>query len=265
MAARGLLEMIPRGYGKSEGRPESLICLSRAGIDLLKEKCLLDTSISYEQVSVQATTHDLEHHLSLNWFRIHLLQIDKILPNLATRFLSSNSPYCLDENHQRPLIYEPPLTLPGGGEVSGFTPDGVFTVTCDKEKASLLFFLEVDMGSQTIANTKSEPGDIREKIQRYQSVFRLRRYKRYESVFQAKLEGFRLLFLTRGLDRMNALCREILSQQPSDFIWVTDQDRMFKQGLADAIWARGGRQDIPLQSILNLRLCCPSPLPDLHP
>jgi hypothetical protein len=52
------------------------------------------------------------------------------------------------------------------------------------------------------------------------------------------------------------LAREM---QPSDFIWVTQKDRMFEDGISADIWARGGRLDTSPQSILG-RLSCRAPL-----
>ena len=46
---------------------------------------------------------------------------------------------------------------------------------------------------------------------------------------------------------------------PSDFIWLTDQERMFSHGLSAEIWVRGGRQDAPPESILGSHMACKTP------
>jgi hypothetical protein len=51
--------------------------------------------------------------------------------------------------------------------------------------------------------------------------------------------------------------------QPSDFIWLVDQERMFSHGLSAKIWARGGRNEDPPQSILGHHLACEIPVKDI--
>ena len=133
-------------------------------------------------------------------------------------------------------------------------------MTCQEiEKKTLLFYLEADMGTETLASTSRDPKDIRQKILNYQTLFRSRLYKRYEAVFKSKLNGFRLLFLVNSEPRLISLCRLIREMPPSDFIWLTDQGKMFSRGLAAKIWARGGRNEDPPQSILGPRLACELP------
>ena len=259
LAKSGLVESATRGFGSARGRPESVLSLSQKGIELLRNEGALDPGISHGLINGQAFTHTMEHHLLLNWFRIHVAHIEKVLPDLSNDFISSISPFHLNETKSRPLVYEPSGAANPGE--NGFTPDGVFTIGCSERKETLLFFLEIDMGTEPLVSQKSDVGSVRQKISTYQDYFRQARYKRYEDHWQAKLEGFRLLFLAPDLTRLTALCRQVRSQPPSDFIWVTDQERMFVRGLADAIWARGGKEDIPPQSILNSRLCRPSPIP----
>ena len=116
---------------------------------------------------------------------------------------------------------------------------------------TLLFFLEVDMGTEPLARSASTGRDIRGKILNYQRCFRQSQYKRYEKVFGAALRGFRLLFLTHNESRLQSLCRQVQKMPPSDFVWLTDEARMTSQGVHATIWARGGQLDSPLQSILG--------------
>jgi hypothetical protein len=137
-----------------------------------------------------------------------------------------------------------------------FIPDGVFSITNNEgeTKKTLLFFLEIDMGTETIASMDRNFKDVRQKIINYQALYHSGRYKRYERVFDAKLNGFRLLFLANTPVRLIALCHLAKAIPPSDFVWLTDQERMFSRGVSADIWARGGRHDEPLQSILGSKL-----------
>ena len=132
-------------------------------------------------------------------------------------------------------------------------PDGVFTVTNKESEKTLLFFLEVDMGTESMVNKKRIPGDIRHKIISYQALYRSNQYKRYKFFFDAELNGFRLLFLTASPGRKKSICDLLQTMSPSDFIWVADQEKMFSSGISAEIWARGGRYDKPPESILNNR------------
>ena len=141
-------------------------------------------------------------------------------------------------------------------------PDGVFTITKKDAKKTLLFFLEVDMGTETLAKTKRVPGDIRQKIINYQTLFRSNHYKRYEKIFNAELNGFRLLFLANMPARMKAICNLVQQMPPSNFIWVTNQERMFSHGISAEIWARGGQYKKPPESILSQKFAFKAPVVD---
>ena len=69
-----------------------------------------------------------------------------------------------------------------------------------------------------------------------------------------------MLFLSNSVERATQLCQLIEEMRPSSFIWVTDQERMFRQGLADRIWTAGGNRDRSLETILNEEMRRPSPI-----
>jgi hypothetical protein len=140
------------------------------------------------------------------------------------------------------------------GEPIDFTPDKVFSIKSKETRKALLFFLEVDMGTEPITTLDRNPKDLRQKILNYQTLFRTGQYKRYERVFDAKFIGFRSLFLANSNSRSAALCRLVEEMPPSDFIWLTDQEQMFSKGLSAEIWFRGGRRDNPPQSIVGSQL-----------
>jgi len=66
-----------------------------------------------------------------------------------------------------------------------FIPDGVFSIRNHETGKSLLFFLEVDLGTETIASRERGPKDIRKKILNYQILFRHHHYRHYERVFES--------------------------------------------------------------------------------
>lgn len=253
-----------RGFGRSRGRPEKVFSMSEHGVDLLRKEGLLPPTAPIDKVTAEKLCC-VDHQLLVNWFRIHLVNVERVLPRLKVEFLSPDSPFQEQNSDGLPLVFDRVVLQSAPGKATGFTPDGVFSITDKDRPMTLLFFLEVDLGTETIASPKREPSDVRQKILNYQEYFRSGRYKRYEEIFSCSLNGFRLLFLANTTGRLAALCRLVQEIPPSDFIWLTDQERMFARGVSADIWARGGRSQAPLQSILGTRLACQAPILPLKP
>lgn len=146
-----------------------------------------------------------------------------------------------------------------GGEPCEFTPDGVFCLGHAGLSKTLLFFLEVDMGTETLASPLRLAQDVRQKVVNYQAYFKFRRYRRYEQVWGCALRGFRVLFLVDSSTRMAGICRLVQDMPPSDFIWVADRAGLLSGGVGAPIWARGGQSGTPPESILGRQM--PDSLP----
>jgi len=71
----GLIQAIKRGFGRGRGRPENSLGLTEYGLDTLKEKGIIGGDVPYEKVG-GVSIHHVDHQLLLNWFRIHLNQIE---------------------------------------------------------------------------------------------------------------------------------------------------------------------------------------------
>jgi hypothetical protein len=242
-----------RGYGRNPGRPEDLIFLTEKGAILLKDK----ETFPSNYVHTLDNTADpifIDHELLVNWFNIHLLQIEKVIPTVAVCY-APQVPHSLTRNmSERAFLREriPKDNTPE--EFSQVIPDAVFSITHKDTRKTLLFFLEVDMGTETIASLDRDTRDIRQKIINYQALFSSGSYKRYERIFKSKLNGFRLVLMTNTAARLTALCRLVQEMPPADFIWLTDQQKIFSHGVSGEIWVRGGRNDQPPQSILGPRM-----------
>ena len=245
-----LLQTIRYELGRGRGRPESVLGLTEHGVDILIEKRLIGKEVPYEKILVDEH-FCIDHQLLLNWFRIHLNQVEKVLPQINIKFLAHNSPF-LPRSHNGPTFISdyspvPDQDVPG----TKFIPDGVF-VTCDSIEGKMcLFFLEVDRGTETLASPKRAGSDIRQKIINYQWYFQSEGYKPYKDVFKSKLCGFRLLFLTTTYGRLVALCKLTQEMSPTKFVWLTEYSRIFSQGLSTEIWAKGGDLQGSQKSILG--------------
>jgi len=256
----GLIEVIGHEFGRGRGRPENSLGLSERGVDVLKERGLLSQNIPYEKV-LGDSLFAADHQLMVNWFRIHLIEVEQILPRLSIKVLAQNSPF-LPKGQDGQILITDCSPVPGSG-MKGvvFWPDAVFAIADSLGGKTCLFFLEVDCGTETIASPKRDMTDIRQKVVNYQWYFQSGGYKRYEEVFGAtSLRGFRLLFLTSTNGRLVALCQLVQEMKPSNFIWLTECGRLFADGVSTEIWARGGDLHGPPRSILG-SLCCCAPLP----
>jgi len=202
-----------------------------------------------------------EHLLAINWFRIHLVHLEKTFQRLSMKFLSSTSPFLERGPNGQPLVSDRAPAADAGGEPVAFTPDAVFTLKDQEHGKTLLFFLEVDMGTETLASARPGAKDILTKIICYQQYFRSDGYKRYQDLWDCELNGFRLLFLANLPARLAALCRLAQETPPSGFVWLTDRERMFAEGVSANIWARAGKLDAPLESIVGQTLSRVTPLP----
>ncbi|EFK08175.1 conserved hypothetical protein [delta proteobacterium NaphS2] len=255
----GVILIAPRGLGHSRGRPEKMVSLSREGVDRISDEHPVLRGMPIHQINGDKI-RCMEHQLLTNWFRIHLAQIQHVIPELSIRFLSPDSPFLKRNDHDLPFIYEQSSNEGKNKKTGGFTPDGVFSIEHRQRQKTLLFFLEVDRGTESVATLKREPRDIRQKIINYQEYFRSNRYKRYEGHWHCNFKGFRLLFLTHTNSRLSVLARLVREMPPSDFIWLTSLDQMFTKGLSAEIWIRGGKQDEAPGSILTSHLACQAPI-----
>ena len=228
----GLVEKQIRGYGRAKGRPEEITFLTTNGVELLSNNETVHKQ--YSAISENALhTLPLDHDLLLNWFHLYLIQVEEKYPQLSVTGFSTN-------------------TTPSTQSIlsNTFIPDGIFTIKHKESSKALLFFLEVDMGSETTASTDRNQNDFRQKVLNYQEVFRSEQYKQCEKIFHSSFNGFRLLILTNTPQTLAKLCRLVQEMPPSDFIWLTDQSKMFKEDLSDKIWRRGGKT-AEQQSILG--------------
>jgi hypothetical protein len=232
----GFVEKKMRGFGRAKGRPEEITFLTERGAELLHSNGTVKKQ--YSALSENALwTLPLDHDLLLNWFHLYLIQIEQENPQLTVTGFSTN-------------------TTPSTQSIlnSTFIPDGIFAITDKESSKTILFFLEVDMGSETVASTDRNQNDFRQKVLNYQELFRSDKYKKCEKIFHSSFNGFRLLVMTNMHEVLKKLCRLVQEMSPSDFIWLTDQSQMFKEGLNKKIWHRGGKTSKPQESILGTKL-----------
>ena len=202
-----------------------------------------------------------EHQLLLNWVCIHVRHLKSAISDLTTDFLLSTSTFFDSSGSKVPHPRDRVRLNNADDKQTSFLPDGVFFIKSIKPKKALLFFVEIDMSTETIAHFKNSEKDVLQKIINYQAYFRAGGYKRYESHWNCRFKGFRLLIITNKPSRVEALSRLVAQTPPSDFIWLTDQKSLHSQGISDRIWVRGGRAERSLESIVGPTLAVPSAIP----
>jgi hypothetical protein len=118
---------------------------------------------------------------------------------------------------------------------------------------SLLFFAEVDVGTEERTSSLAHDNSILAKVRRYQANFERNGYRRYEAIWKVAFLGFRLLMVANTSRRLVEVCMLIADEQvgPSDFMWSTDCPSLLDEGIHEKIWVRGGRDDRERQSILG--------------
>jgi hypothetical protein len=250
LAAEGLLAHAARGPGQHRGRPERVISLTEHGLQALREREVVDAKMPTETVVSDAVPSQA-HQLLLNWVRVHLHHVQAVIAHLKIQFLAHNSPFLPPGFSNLSVVTNPQSGRAEPQRIITLTPDAAFVIRDMAQAKAVLFFLEVDRGTETLASPKRESTDIRQKILNYGMCFDAGAYKKYESLWNCELNGFRLLFVTDSVARLSTLCSLIQAMPPSDYIWLTNKDRMFEDGISAEIWARGGRLDVSPQSILG--------------
>ena len=242
-------------FGRNFGRPESLFALTERGVDALREKELVDKDILYESIGA-VSNRLIDHQLLMNWFRIHLNEIDKVESKPTLKFWAYNSPVVPRRPDGNIITTDfSPIGRRTVRKVK-FTPDAVFVITNASGGITLLSFLEVDCGTETLSSPQRDMSDIRQKILNYQWYFQSLRYKRYEGILKVPfLHGFRVFFLAKTVGRLAALCKLTQEMEPSEFICLTEQQRLFDNGAFARIWARGGNLHVAPRSILGSKHC----------
>jgi len=122
-----------KSYGKGKGRPENVAIPTKKCFDQLSRNGHIPEHITFNADKIPNPTL-IDHDLLLNWVIVHLLTLDRKESGLVTE-------------HR---IGRPTMDGNSGG-ADRIIPDAVFTITNKESDKTLLFFLEVDMGTETIA------------------------------------------------------------------------------------------------------------------
>jgi hypothetical protein len=158
----GLIESFDRGFGKKRGRPEKVFTIGRSGVEVLVAEKILNEDANYESIN-GCKIHCLNHQLLLNWFSIHVSHLAKVIPCVSSTILTPTTTF-FEQTNGKSFTIGDSVVVPKTRKPIHFVPDAVFKITDNERDKSLLFFLEVDMGTETVASPNRKKNDVRQKI-----------------------------------------------------------------------------------------------------
>ena len=241
------------GKGR-KGKPKSIITLSPAGIEAVAD--ILDDELKdIFYTNMQKEIIHKEHELLTNFYRLHLLQLERHNHNFSTEFIAPTTPFLKRRKNGLPAISD---TIEINGIKRNFIPDGVCSILSKKEEKRLLFFLESDRASESM-NGSTDAADIKTKFENYHHYLISGTYKRYEKKWDNLTPGFRLLILCDSDKRKRQLTQFVSHYSALDYVWITDSNSLQHSGIGERIWLRGGNSSIPPQSILGSQNTCTLP------
>ncbi len=232
------------------GRLERVLALTPAGVAQLKAQGLLHPRISNDRV-VAPRPALVPHLLMTNEFRAMLVEMVRIAPEVTVRFLAPSSPFLPEWTDDQPFVHE---SFQGPAQRRyAFTPDGVFAITHAAVGTTLLSYLEVDRGTESLGTPGGHRGSIWQKLTTYQAAYQADHYKRYEHIFQCRLRRFRVCFVAHTAARLGALCA-LAREMEVDFVLLSDRASIAEKGVWAKIWVEGGRLDRPRVSLIGDKL-----------
>lgn len=225
---------------KAPSLPEYLYHLGKAGIEFVAAQLQVEP----EQLPGTRTTRTpkdyyfLRHFLKINEFRIALTLGCQASGMNLLGFI----PEYLGEKTERggivKFIQDVVTDRGHPRDTIRHTPDGVFALGKDGKAA--LFFLEVDRGTETIAD--AEKGFLKT-LKFYMNYWTDGKYQRYQAEFRCAepFKAFRTLVVTTSearLQNMRKACSSV-SFHPANarrFIWLTTDEQITVETIFTSVW-----------------------------
>lgn len=256
---RGLVSIRERVFAEKPGRKGNILIISEKGLKILQhEKVLSDHALYVTDKTIGSLS--IEHELLVNWVLISVTEIQEITGQFKVLVLTNSSHILKSGSPENPFISEKFFKRDSPDQSFILLPDGVFMISDKNTGKTLLFFLEVDMGTETIVSPSHQSGDLNNKVIKYKHLFEHHNFHKYNMFFDYEIKGFRLLFVTSTKSRMLSISNFVQEIKPSDFIWVTSKSDVLSKGIAAKIWARGGILNKNPESILGEKFAFGSPL-----
>jgi hypothetical protein len=226
-----------RSLSGIRGRPELVYGLGDAGVRWLKESSLVPSELPFEHCTGGSLMPMIEHQLRMNWVLHWSAKLPELYSPKILKSLSSSSPFDLEISGQS--LVSDDVVFKNGKRVP-FEPDAVIALTRPQCKKGLLFFLEIDGGTEPLTCSKMGKSDhsISKKLVVYRNYLIKRGYNRYAKpvFFGNSFHGFRLLFIAPNHARLKSICRLIRSTAPLGFVWCADWESIQNKGFWQTEW-----------------------------
>lgn len=189
----------------------------------------------------------IEHHLLINDFRI----CTGIACQGSEFFCGFIAEYDRSDNNGNRLAKKTTdwVVIPETKERIRFTPDAAFYIG-NSEGKKLLFFLEVDRGTENVRASGKNKG-FAERIRAYKLYIESKGYRRYCKEFEYDFKGFRLLIVTNIPHRLKELKKIATEVDPRGFVWLCLQQDVTCGTVFSTIWHMAKPDDEELHSIVN--------------
>lgn len=184
------------------------------------------------RVTPPTSSRYIDHFTALNRFRI-VTETSAEANDLNYKFLPEYS--LLRSEHGR---FSPEIKSAVKGKAPSFVPDGVMCLSKRQGKGKrLLFFVEVDRGTEA-------PSVVLSKVRAYCRYYDSRGYEKYDSVFHAQFQGFRLLLVCNDSERQERLFSVIKDARIPDigFVWISHDAITAKGCLSERAWRVPGEK-----------------------
>lgn len=201
-----LVSCSPWQFGQDTGRPENLAIPTQSGLQAV--------GLTGAPIKQRAFAH--QHHL--NWCQIRFEQLKSAQLGLSYTVVDILNLATLNK---------------------GVIPDMAFALTSKTHNKRLLFFVEMDMGTETLVSASGRSGDLCEKIEAYRE---LRLSGAYTKAIRGQRvsEGFRLLLVLAHKPRLLQTLRLCQQMRPCPFVWCVDFETLSRLGAGEAIWHKEG-------------------------
>ena len=123
----------------------------------------------------------------------------------------------------------------GSSRFKSLTPD-FMAVLNTSGKPPMLFFGEMDRGTESITTRKAIKYSFKHKVEAYISYFDRAGFQEFNNDFEADFQGFRVLIITTSEKRLQNILDCILEFNDVEFMWLTTLEQTKENILTSRIW-----------------------------
>jgi hypothetical protein len=237
------------------GVDEDIVMLTEKGAAVVAER--LDVPLEQlpwkRKRSTPKNPYFLAHFLAITDFRLDLVEAADNTPDLVLLgFIPEYRANLTSRGGMEKYIRDSIPLRHGIGRIS-HTPDGVFAM--EKHKRKVLMFLELDKGTETLADPAH---GFLKTITFYLNLVIGNRYQRYQKDFKIEepFRAFRVLVATSSTKRLENIRRlggdiNFVPAHAKRFIWLAEIDKINASNIVSPIWVSLDPNDAQRYAIVS--------------